>query len=51
MIGQRIKEIQEFCIKNSDPSIAVKYSKEGYDGYGIDDKLLIAQRDSWLEEW
>ncbi len=54
MIEQKIKEIKDFCIKNSDPSIVAKYSKyfkEGYDGYGIDDKLLITQRDNWLEKW
>jgi len=54
MILQKLKEIQEFCIKNSDPAIVTKYSKyfkEGYDGYGIDDKILVSQRDRWLEEW
>ena len=54
MIGQKLKEIQEFCIKNSDTTIVAKYSKyfkEGYDGYGIDDKLLLTQRDNWLEKW
>lgn len=54
MIVQKLKEIQGFCIKNSDPAIVTKYSKyfkEGYDGYGIDDKILVSQRDRWLEEW
>jgi 3-methyladenine DNA glycosylase AlkD len=54
MIEQKIKEIKDFCIKNSDPAIVAKYSKyfkEGYDGYGVDDKILVSQRDSWLEEW
>lgn len=54
MIEQKIKEIRDFCIKNSDPSIVAKYSKyfkEGYDGYGIDDKILMSQHDKWLEAW
>lgn len=54
MIEEKIKEIRDFCIKSSDPSIVAKYSKyfkEGYDGYGIDDKLFLSQRDSWLESW
>lgn len=54
MVEQKIKEIRDFCIKNSDEAIVIKYSKyfkEGYDGYGIDDKILLSQRDSWLEAW
>jgi len=54
MIEQKIKEIKDFCIKNSDPAIVTKYAKyfkEGYDGYGIDSKILLAQRDEWLEAW
>ncbi|MBC8488946.1 MAG: hypothetical protein H8D45_23245 [Bacteroidetes bacterium] len=54
MIEEKIKEIRNFCIRNSDPAVVAKYSKyfkEGYDGYGIKDKLLISQRDCWLEAW
>jgi len=54
MIEQKIKEIKDFCINNSDNTIVNKYSKyfkEGYDGYGVDDKKLIAQRDKWIEDW
>lgn len=54
MIKMKVKEIQDFCIKNSDRAIVTKYSKyfkEGYDGYGIDDKVLVSQRDIWLEAW
>lgn len=54
MIEQKVKEIKDFCIKNSDNAIVTKYSryfKEGYDGYGVDDKILIAQRDKWIEKW
>ncbi len=54
MIEQKVKEIRNYCIKNSNPSIVTKYSKyfkEGYDGYGIDDKIFLSQRDNWLESW
>ena len=54
MVEQKIKEIKNFCIENSDNAIVAKYSKyfkEGYDGYGVDDKILIAQRDKWIEKW
>jgi 3-methyladenine DNA glycosylase AlkD len=54
MIGQKLKEIREFCSNNSDPAIIAKYSKyfkEGYDGYGIDDKIFKSQRDKWLAAW
>ena len=48
------KEIVEFCLNNSDESVIKKYSKyfkEGYDGYGIDSKLLISQKTKWLDSW
>lgn len=54
MIEHKIKEIRNFCIENSDSAIVAKYSKyfkEGYDSYGVDDKILIAQRDKWIEKW
>ena len=54
MIEQKIGEIKDFCIKNSDDAVVTKYSryfKEGYDGYGVDDKLFKAQRDDWLKTW
>ena len=54
MIKGKIKEIREFCELNSDPKIIAKYSKyfkEGFDGFGIDNKLLINQLESWSEEW
>ncbi|MDX2413597.1 MAG: DNA alkylation repair protein [Bacteroidales bacterium] len=54
MIEEKVKEIREFCIKNSDQSIVDKYSryfKEGYDGYGIDKNTYEAQRDLWISDW
>lgn len=54
MIKGKVKEIREFCESNSDPKIIAKYSKyfkEGFDGFGIDNKVLINQLESWSEEW
>lgn len=54
MIEQKIKEIQDFCIKNSDAKIVEKYSKyfkEGYNGYGIDQKIFEHQKNQWIEQW
>lgn len=54
MIEQKIEEIRAFCRENSDQKIIDKYQryfKEGYDGYGVEDKLFQSQRDKWLEEW
>lgn len=54
MIDQKIKEIRSFCIANSNPSNIVKYSryfKEGFDGYGLDQKVFEAQRDTWIADW
>ncbi|MBI9072836.1 MAG: DNA alkylation repair protein [Melioribacteraceae bacterium] len=48
------EEIINFCIANSDDSIIKKYSryfKEGYDGYGIDSKILESQKIKWLDLW
>jgi len=54
MIDKKIKEIREFCILNSKQSNIDKYSryfKEGFDGYGIDQKVYEAQRDLWIADW
>jgi len=48
------KEIIDFFIANSDDSIIEKYAryfKEGYDGYGIDSKILESQKTKWLDSW
>ncbi|MBN1187828.1 MAG: DNA alkylation repair protein [Bacteroidales bacterium] len=54
MIEQKKKEIREFCESNSDPGIVAKYSKyfkEGFDGFGIDNKLSNLQIKKWIEDW
>jgi len=54
MIEIKIKEIRNFCETNSDPAIIKKYQKyfkEGYDGYGIDDKLFRNQIEVWIKLW
>ena len=48
------KEVINFCIANSDDSVVKKYAryfKEGYDGYGIDTKILKSQITKWLDSW
>jgi len=54
MKDSKIEEIRNFCETNSDPEIIKKYQKyfkEGYDGFGIDDKLFKDQIEKWLEQW
>ena len=54
MIDTKFKEIRNFCILNSKPENVLKYSryfKEGFDGYGIEQKTYENQRDQWIEEW
>ena len=54
MIDSKAKKIKDFCETNSNPDIIKKYQryfKEGYDGYGIDDKIFKEQIDKWTEQW
>lgn len=54
MINLKLKEIRAFCESNSNPEIIKKYSKyfkDGYDGYGIEQKKYETQRDKWIEQW
>ncbi|KAA3636580.1 MAG: DNA alkylation repair protein [Bacteroidetes bacterium] len=54
MFKEKIKEIRAFCELNSDPKIIAKYSKyfkEGFDGFGIDDKIFRHQIEVWIEKW
>ncbi len=54
MIEKKFKEIRNFCEENSEPQIIKKYQKyfkEGYDGYGIDNKLFKSQTESWIGQW
>jgi len=54
MIRNKLKEIRDFCVDNSDPEIIKKYAryfKEGFDGYGIEQKAFEHQRDTWIKDW
>lgn len=54
MINKKASEIRDFCVKNSNQAIIEKYSryfKDGFDGYGIDQKVYEQQRDSWISLW
>jgi len=51
---EKIEEIRKYCVENSDPAVIAKYSKyfkEGYDGYGVGDKVFREQKDKWFAEW
>lgn len=54
MVESKNKEIRNFCETNSDPTIIKKYQKyfkEGYDGFGIDDKVFKCQIETWIKQW
>tara|TARA_R110001583_G_scaffold123082_1_gene274432 strand:+ start:51954 stop:52670 length:717 start_codon:yes stop_codon:yes gene_type:complete len=54
MVNSKLKEIRTFCESNSNPDIIKKYSryfKDGYNGYGIEQKIFENQRDKWIEQW
>lgn len=54
MIDEKKTEIRNFCIENSKQSNIDKYSryfKDGFDGYGIDQKVYEAKRDFWIADW
>jgi len=54
MIKEKVKEIREFCLNNSKQVNIDKYAryfKEGFDGYGIDQKVYEKQRDNWIAQW
>ncbi len=54
MTSNKFNTVRKFCESHSDPAIIQKYQKyfkEGYDGYGIDDKLFKQQIALWQEEW
>ncbi|NTV37359.1 MAG: DNA alkylation repair protein [Anaerolineaceae bacterium] len=47
-------EIREFCLQNYNEKQVQKYTRffvEGYDAYGLDQKLMESQRDLWLKEY
>lgn len=54
MINEKIQEIRNFCIANSKQENIEKFSryfKEGFNGYGIDQKVFEEQRDFWIADW
>ncbi|WP_430933404.1 DNA alkylation repair protein [Saccharicrinis sp. 156] len=54
MIQGKFNEISNFCQSNSSHKIVKKYEryfKEGFDGYGIEQKTFERQRDKWIQEW
>jgi 3-methyladenine DNA glycosylase AlkD len=54
MIDKKLSEIRDFCLKNTNQANIEKYSryfKEGFDGYGIDQKVFESQRDLWISNW
>jgi len=54
MVDKKLKEIQKFCVKNSNQVNIDKltsFFKEGFDGYGIDQKVFELQKNSWIADW
>lgn len=54
MNNQKLEDIREFFNKNSDLEIINKYAryfKDGFDGYGIEQKTFEKQRDLWIKNW
>ena len=52
-IGTLASEIRQFCINNRDDALVKKYSRyfvEGYDAFGVPEKIMENQRDIWLKE-
>lgn len=48
------REIRQLCIENSDEVLVKKYSRyfvEGYDAFGVPQKVMENQRDIWLKEY
>jgi 3-methyladenine DNA glycosylase AlkD len=46
-------EIRQFCIENGDEALVKKYSRyfvEGYDAFGVPQKVLEDQRDIWFKD-
>ena len=52
-VDRLLKDIKAFCAQNSNPALVQKYSRffvEGYDAYGVDQKVLETRRQFWWEE-
>jgi 3-methyladenine DNA glycosylase AlkD len=53
-IDQFMIEIREFCLQNGNHALVQKYSRffvEGYDAYGVEQKVIETRRKIWLEEY
>jgi 3-methyladenine DNA glycosylase AlkD len=54
MINEKFNGIRSFCQANASAEVVKKYAryfKEGFDGYGIEQKVFEQQRDEWIEQW
>jgi 3-methyladenine DNA glycosylase AlkD len=54
MIKSKIHEIREVFISNTNPENIAKYSryfKDGFKGYGIEQKTFENLKNAWLEAW
>jgi 3-methyladenine DNA glycosylase AlkD len=52
-LGRIVVEIRSFCRANADAKQAERYQRffnEGYDPYGIPDKVMLPQREKWFEQ-
>ena len=53
-IEEKFLEIRKFCEDNANPEFEKKYARyftEGYDAYGLGQKVFESQRDKYLELW
>lgn len=49
-----LEEIREFCRNHADEKQSTRYARfftEGYDAYGVDAKLIVEQKDVWIEKY
>jgi 3-methyladenine DNA glycosylase AlkD len=54
IIQSKLQEIRDFCLAHADPARVQKYARyfvEGYDAYGIEQKVYEEQRDRWIKEF
>ena len=54
IIQSKLQVIRDFCLAHADPARVQKYARyfvEGYDAYGIEQKVYEAQRDCWIKEF
>jgi 3-methyladenine DNA glycosylase AlkD len=54
IIQSKLQEIRDFCLDHADPARVQKYARyfvEGYDAYGIEQKVYEEQRVRWIKEF